>query len=123
MDKNGLKGYSSYLVLGMTLICLHFTIGNAMGEEEKEALKVTSGIIKKQIAPKLAEAKKKMTKKTLRSIGMDQVMAQQVGAAIAIGKAVSEKKLQLKLNKNFDIEVDLSNDNDRKVKLGFTKGF
>ena len=116
------KGYSSYLVLGMTLICLQLGSNMAKADEEK-ALKVTKQIVEKQIAPRVEAAQKRFQKKALKAIGFEQQTAEQIGAAVMIGKAVVEKKIKLKLNKNFDVEVDASDRNDKRIKFGFTKGF
>lgn len=95
-----------------------------MGKKDKdEALSVTQGIVKRQIAPKVKEATERFQKKTLKAIGFEQQTAEQIGAAVMIGKAVAEKKIKLKLNKNIDIEVDASNKEDKRIKFGFTKGF
>lgn len=94
-----------------------------MADDKEKALKVTSDIVKKQIAPQVEEAQKRFQKKTLKAIGFEQQTAEKIGAAVMIGKAVAEKKIKLKLNKNFDVEVDASNRNDKRIKFGFTKGF
>jgi hypothetical protein len=92
-------------------------------DDNERALKVTQRVIEKQIEPQVQQAQKRFEKKTLKALGFERQTAEQIGAAVMIGKAVAEKKIKLKLDKNFDVELDASDRNDKKIKFGFTKGF
>ena len=77
--------------------------------------KVTEALVKS--IPE--ETKDRVKKKTLKALSLSENSKK----AIGIAKAVASKKFNYKLSKHFNLEVDASDNKDKKIKLGYTKGF
>ena len=90
--------------------------------EKKEIEKeVTNKLVDSQIKPHL----KKLQKRTLASLsdlGIEQDIVNQTAAALAIGKAVAEKRFKVKLNKHTELKVDANKDRE-SIGIFYKKGF
>lgn len=94
-------------------------------EKEKIVIDVAKKVIDKQVQPKLKEAKEKFKKRTIASLselGIEEDIINKSAAALAIGKAVAEKRFKVKLNKNTELKVDANKDRE-SIGIFYKKGF
>ena len=90
-------------------------------KKKKIQKEVTNKLVDSQIKPHL----KKLQKRTLASLsdlGIEEDIINKSAAALAIGKAVAEKKFKVKLNKNTELKVDANKDKE-SIGIFYKKGF
>lgn len=93
--------------------------------KEKLALSIASKIIKKEVDPHVKKIQKKtqgMALDSLEQLGIEEDIANKGMAALAIGKAVAEKKMKIKIADHVTLDVDANKDKE-KIGLFYNKGF
>jgi hypothetical protein len=88
-------------------------------KEREIASKIASAIVKKEVT---SDMKKRAKKKALKALSIQPEDEMKIGAALAIGKAVAEKRVKMKVHENVELELDANKGRERFA-VFFKKGF
>ena len=94
-------------------------------DKEKLAIDISKKVIDKQVKPHLKKVAKKLQGRAIASLsdlGIEEDLAEKSAAALAIGKAVAEKKFKYKINKNLAVDID-ANKGREKIGIFYNKRF
>lgn len=83
---------------------------------KRKVAEATKKVVEKNID------KEELQKKTLRALAIKEETAKKIGAAAMVGKAVADKEMEVKLNKNINLKVN-ANKGKESFALFFRKGF